>query len=386
MPKSSPILPGATIGFFGGGQLGRMTAMAARSYGYRINVLDPDRDCSAAYVADHCIAASFNDVEAAVTMAKHSDVITLEIEKIGLDAIRAAEHFAPVRPAARVLEIIQNRAIQKDWLAQHGFPLGEYRKAASAEELSKAIAELGPCIFAKAAFGGYDGRGQFEVTSASQSKDAWDALRAPLVVAEKTLDLECEVSMMVARRPSGETMVFPTAMNYHEQRILAWSVTPAPVSEKIAKDASEIANEIAKQIEIEGLLAVELFVTTDGRLLVNELAPRPHNSFHATERACATSQFEQLMRAVCDLPLGSVDLIQPAAIANLLGDLWLDGRHPDFVSALSIPGVRLHLYEKHTPRSGRKMGHISAVGRTTDEALQRVKQAYRCLELGCPSR
>src|SRR5262249_20742740 len=170
------------------------------------------------------------------------------------------------------------------------------------------------------------------------------------------------------------------AMNYHEQRILAWSVTPAPISEQVTKQASEIANEIARKIEVEGLLAIEMFVTTDGRLLVNELAPRPHNSFHATERACPTSQFEQLMRAVCDLPLGSVELLRPAAIANLLGDLWLDGRKPDFVSALAIPGVRLHLYEKHTPRPGRKMGHLSAIGHTVEEALERVKKAYRCLE------
>jgi 5-(carboxyamino)imidazole ribonucleotide synthase len=374
------ILPGSTIGFFGGGQLGRMTAMVARSYGYRINVIDPDRDCPAAYVADHCIAASFNDVEAAVTMAKHSDVITLEIEKIGLDALNAAARFAPVRPAARVLEIIQDRAKQKDWLVKNGFPVGDYRKVSTVQELAAAIEAIGPKIFAKAAFGGYDGRGQFEITSPTQAAEAWDALRAPLVVAEKTIDLECEVSMMVARRPSGETAVFPPAMNYHEQRILAWSVTPAPVSEKITKQASEIANEIARKMEIEGLLAIEMFVTTDGRLLVNELAPRPHNSFHATQRACVTSQFEQLMRAVCDLPLGSVELLRPAGIANLLGDLWLDGGKPDFVSALSVPGVRLHLYEKHTPRPGRKMGHLSAIGATVEEALERVKKAYHCLE------
>lgn len=380
MANPTPILPGSTIGFFGGGQLGRMTAMAARSFGYRIQVIDPDRDCPAAYVADHCIAASFNDVEAAITMAKHCDVLTIEIEKIGLDALNAAAHYAPVRPAARILEIIQDRAKQKDWLGKHGFPLGDYRKAASVQELAKAIEEIGPRIFAKAAFGGYDGRGQFEISSPNQAAEAWDALRAPLVVAERTLDLEYEVSMMVARRPSGETKVFPPAMNYHEQRILAWSVTPAPVPQQITKDATEIANEIAMKMEVEGLLAIEMFVTRDGRLLVNELAPRPHNSFHATQRACPTSQFEQLMRAVCDLPLGSVEVVQPAAIANLLGDLWLDGRRPDFVSALAVPGVRLHLYEKHTPRPGRKMGHLSAIGRTVDEALERVKRAYRCLE------
>ncbi|HUN88003.1 MAG TPA: 5-(carboxyamino)imidazole ribonucleotide synthase [Terriglobales bacterium] len=374
------ILPGATIGFFGGGQLGRMTAMAARSFGYRIEVIDPDRNCPAAYVADHCIAASFSDVEAAVTLAKHCDVVTLEIEKIGLDALNAAAKFAPVRPGSSVLAIIQDRAKQKDWLATNGFPVGPYRKAASVQELAKAIDEIGPHIFAKAAFGGYDGRGQFEISRPTQAAEAWDALRAPLVVAEQTLDLDYEISMMVARRPSGETAVFPPAMNYHEQRILAWSVTPAPIPDRVAKQAAEIANEIGIKIGIEGLIAVEMFVTKEDKLLVNELAPRPHNSFHATERACATSQFEQLVRAVCDLPLGSVELIRPAAIANLLGDLWVEGRNPDFVSALSVPGTRLHLYEKHSARPGRKMGHLSAIGATVDEALERVKRAYRCLE------
>jgi 5-(carboxyamino)imidazole ribonucleotide synthase len=374
------ILPGATIGFFGGGQLGRMTAMAARSFGYRIEVIDPDRNCPAAYVADHCIAASFSDVEAAIALGKHCDVVTLEIEKIGLDALNAAAKFAPVRPGASVLAIIQDRAKQKDWLQTRGFPVGPYRKAASAQELKKAVEEIGPRLFAKAAFGGYDGRGQFEIESPTQSQEAWDALRAPLVVAEQTLDLDYEISMMVARRPSGETAVFPPAMNFHEQRILAWSVTPAPIPEKVAEQAAEIANEIAIKMQVEGLIAVEMFVTKDDKLLVNELAPRPHNSFHATERACATSQFEQLVRAVCDLPLGSVELIRPAAIANLLGDLWNDGSKPDFAAALSVPGTRLHLYEKHSPRPGRKMGHLSAIGATVEEALDRVKSAYGFLQ------
>jgi 5-(carboxyamino)imidazole ribonucleotide synthase len=258
--------------------------------------------------------------------------------------------------------------------------VGPYRKAASAAELKQAAEEIGPNIFAKAAFGGYDGRGQFELGSPAQAAEAWDSLCAQLIVAEQTLDLDYEISMMVARRPSGETAVFPPAMNYHEHRILAWSVTPAPVPEKVAKQAAEIANEIAIKMQVEGVIAVEMFVTRDDKLLVNELAPRPHNSFHATERACATSQFEQLVRAVCDLPLGSVELVRPAAIANLLGDLWHDGRKPDFASALAVPGTRLHLYEKHSPRPGRKMGHLSAIGATVDEALERVKRAYASLE------
>ncbi|HXZ79592.1 MAG TPA: 5-(carboxyamino)imidazole ribonucleotide synthase [Terriglobales bacterium] len=375
----APILPGATIGIFGGGQLGRMTAMAARSFGYRIQVLDPDQACPAAYVADHCIAASFADLDGAVQLGKHSDVVTIEIEKVSLKSLEAAAQFAPVRPSSKILEIIQDRGRQKQWLVEHGFPVGEYQVAASPAELRQAAKSLGGKAFAKAAFGGYDGRGQFEMSTPAEAEDAWAALRAQTVAVEKTLDLECEISMMVARRPSGETAVFPPAMNHHEHRILEWSVTPAPVSHELTARATELARVIAEQIQIEGLLAVEMFVTRESRLLVNELAPRPHNSFHATQRACVTSQFEQLVRSVCDLPLGSVELVQPAAISNLLGDLWLDGRRPDFVSAVAIPGVRLHLYEKHTPRPGRKMGHLSAVGHTVEEALERVKLAKECM-------
>jgi len=373
------ILPGATIGIFGGGQLGRMTAMAARSFGYRIQVLDPDQACPAAYVADHCIAASFADVDGAVQLARHSDVVTIEIEKVAIASLDAAARFAPVRPSARILETIQDRARQKDWLVKRGFPVGEYRVAASAAELRQAAQALGGEVYAKAAFGGYDGRGQFQMSSPAEAEDAWAALRAQTVAVEKTLDLECEISMMVARRPGGETAVFPPAMNYHQHRILEWSVTPAPVAHELAREATELARAIAEEMQVEGLLAVEMFHARDGRLLVNELAPRPHNSFHATQRACVTSQFEQLVRTVCDLPLGSVELIQPAAISNLLGDLWLDGHKPDFVGAVAIPGVRLHLYEKHTPRPGRKMGHLSAVGHTVEEALERVKLATNCM-------
>jgi 5-(carboxyamino)imidazole ribonucleotide synthase len=202
-------------------------------------------------------------------------------------------------------------------------------------------------------------------------------------VAEKAVELEKEISVMVARAPNGETKSFASAMNHHENQILAWSVIPSSISAELEAKAQKLASDIASGLGLEGLLAVEMFVTTEGELLVNELAPRPHNSYHASERACVTSQFEQAVRAVCDLPLGDVSVVQPAAIANLLGDLWLneDGspREPRFDAALAIPGVRLHLYEKHNPRKGRKMGHLSAVGTTPDEAVTRVLEALQLL-------
>ena len=386
----SALLPGSTIGILGGGQLGRMMAMAARSFGYRVQVMDPDPSCPARFVVDACFEGQWNDARAAGDLARGSDVVTLEIEQLSLACLEAAEKYAPVRPSAAVLEVIQDRILQKNWLRDHGFPVGDYRAATSAEELGEALRELGGKCFVKAARGGYDGRGQvkvgFTATEASleeQAAEAWQLLGSRPVVVEKAVDLDCEVSVMVARSPSGETRSFPTARNHHVNQILAWSVIPASISDDLEKQAQELACGIAGQFTLEGLLAIEMFVTTSGKLLVNELAPRPHNSYHASERACVTSQFEQGVRAVCDLPLGDVSVVQPAAIVNLLGDLWLDAegnqRIPRFDLALAVPGVRLHLYEKHTARKGRKMGHLSAVGATSEEAVARVMEAEKRL-------
>ena len=387
----SAILPGATIGILGGGQLGRMMAMAARSFGYRVQVMDPDPSCPARFVVDACFEGQWDDARAAGDLARGSDVVTLEIEQLSLACLESAAKHAPVRPGAAMLRVIQDRILQKDWLRDHGFPVGDYRAAASVEELVASLRELGGRCFVKVAQGGYDGRGQAKVgftkseaTPEEQGADAWQMLGSRPVIVEKALDLDCEISVMVARSPRGETRSFPTARNHHVNQILAWSVIPAGISPALEKQAQELACGIAGQFTLEGLLAIEMFVTTDGRLLVNELAPRPHNSYHASERACVTSQFEQGIRAICDLPLGDVAVVQPAAIVNLLGDLWLDAegnlRVPRFDLALQVPGVRLHLYEKHTARKGRKMGHLSAVGAGTDEAVARVQEADRRLK------
>jgi 5-(carboxyamino)imidazole ribonucleotide synthase len=381
----SAILPGATIGILGGGQLGRMTAMAARSLGYRIHVMDPDPSCPARFVVDACFEGDWDDARAAAELARGSDVVTLEIEQVSLECLDAAAQHAPVRPGRELMRIIQDRILQKDWLRDHGFPVGRYRAVESEAQLHEAALALGGRCFIKTARGGYDGRGQAKIgfggrlgAITEEVSAAWLALGERPCIAEQALDLEKEISVMVARSPSGEVKSFASAANHHENQILVWSVIPSSISAELESRAQEIALGIAAELKLEGLLAVEMFVTKQGSLLVNELAPRPHNSYHASERACVTSQFEQAVRAVCDLPLGDVSVVQPAAIANLLGDVWLKGQ-PRFDLALAVPGVRLHLYEKHQPRKGRKMGHLSAVGNTPDEAIARVLEAGRLL-------
>jgi 5-(carboxyamino)imidazole ribonucleotide synthase len=386
---SAPLLPGSTIGIFGGGQLGRMMAMAARGMGYRILVLDPDPGCPARFIVDGCIEAGWDDSRGAAMLARGCDVVTLEIEQIGEHSMASAATFCPVRPSGAMLAVIQDRIEQKNWLVKHGFPVGEFRAVRSLDETRAAIAELGPKCFCKSATGGYDGRGQGKVgfgsnpISDADIRGAWEALGEGPGVIEKAVDLEREISVMVARSPRGEMKVYPAAWNHHENQILDWSVIPAAISPELEANARQIAGDIADTFALEGLLAVELFVTKAGELLVNELAPRPHNSYHESERACVTSQFEQAIRAVCDLPLGDVDVVQPAAIANLLGDLWLDEagkpREVQFDKALAVPGVKLHLYEKLKPRRGRKMGHLSAIGKTAEDAVDLVLRAKAML-------
>jgi 5-(carboxyamino)imidazole ribonucleotide synthase len=369
------ILPGATIGFLGGGQLGRMAGMAARSLGYDVRVLDPDPACPARAVATRTITARFDDAGAAEELARECDVLTLEIEQIAAAGLDAAARHAPVRPGRDAVYVIQERGRQKDWLHSAGFPVGDYRTVTTEAELVEAARTLGPCI-AKTTTGGYDGRGQVRIARADDAPAAWSTLGGRRCVVEQLLDLEAEISVLVARRPGGETVVFPPAFNHHDHGVLTWSMTPAPIAPALAARALELGRAIAARLDVVGLLAVEMFVVRDGRLLVNELAPRPHNTFHTTERACETSQFEQLVRAVCDLPLGATGLVRPGAIVNLLGDLWRDGEPPRFARALEVPGVRLHLYGKASARPGRKMGHLSALGESAEGARDAVLEAY----------
>ena len=370
----SALVTGSTIGILGGGQLGRMTAMAARSMGYRVQVMDPDPSCPARFVVDACFVGSWEDAKAAADLARGCDVITLEIEQISLASLDAAARHAPVRPGREILGMVQHRIRQKKWLRDQGFPVGAYREVYSQQDLLQAVAALGSRIFLKRAQGGYDGRGQVKLEPGSDVAEAWRALGEQPCVAEQAFDLEYEISVMVARNPSGEVVAYPAARNHHEQQILVWSAMPSSIPPALEKRAQELATTMAQQLRLEGLLAVEMFVTKGDGLYVNELAPRPHNSYHASQRCCVTSQFEQAVRAVCDLPLGDVRIMRPAAIANLLGDLWIEGE-PRFERALAVPEVSLHLYEKHTARAGRKMGHLSATADTAEEAVARVLEA-----------
>ena len=353
--------------------------MAARTLGYDVHVLDPDPECAARGVVDRVVTARFDDADAAADLARHCAVVTLEIEQIATASLDAASRHAPVRPSSRLLGIIQDRATQKRWLKNTGFPVGAYEDVADAESLTRVAERLGALVI-KATRGGYDGRSQVRLDRGGDAGAAWASLTGDRnatrpAVAEQALELESELSVMIARAPNGSTAVYPPALNFHERQVLSWSVMPAPLPSLVVRQATELASAIAEAIGLEGLLAVEMFVTAQGDLLVNELAPRPHNSFHETELACPTSQFEQLVRAVCNLPLGATSIVRPAAIVNLFGDLWADGRAPRFDSALAEPLTRLHLYGKRVARPGRKMGHISAYGDTAEDALSRARAA-----------
>ncbi len=386
--KTKPpiIQPGGLLAILGGGQLGRMMAMAARTMGYRVRVMDPEAKCPASFVADETIVGKWDDVAAAQRLATGADAVTLEIEQIGVDALTEVARIAPLRPGVEPIGIIQDKTLQKAWLANAGFPVGPFRVVRSEPDLHEAVRSLGGRVFLKIGRGGYDGRGQARIgldspaTEASVT-EAWRVIGARPAVAEQALDLECEISVMAARNPAGEVRTYPAARNHHESQILAWSVLPAGVPAQVEGRAEQLAAEMVAKLGIEGLLCVEIFVTRQGELLVNELAPRPHNSYHQSERGCVTSQFEQGVRAACNLPLGLTQLISPCAIVNLLGDVWLTGK-PNFAAAMAVPGVRLHLYEKLTPRKGRKMGHLSATGATAEEALERVLEAKRRLGSG----
>ncbi|HEX6050520.1 MAG TPA: ATP-grasp domain-containing protein, partial [Gemmatimonadaceae bacterium] len=282
------IEPGSTIGILGGGQLGRMTGFAARSLGYDVHVLDPDPNCPASAVASRVVAARFDDAVAAASLAEQCAVVTLEIEQIGSGALHAVAERVPLRPGAHAVHVIQDRIRQKQWLDDHGFPVGPFRAVSSRDASADAVSQLGPSIV-KSTHGGYDGRGQARVDSDDAAARAFDHLGGKPCLVEQFLDIERELSVLVARRPgagsAADLVVFPPALNFHVAGILDWSVLASSVPAATVRQATELARGIAERLDVEGLIAVELFEVRDGRLLVNELAPRPHNTFHATERS-----------------------------------------------------------------------------------------------------
>ncbi|HET6762651.1 MAG TPA: 5-(carboxyamino)imidazole ribonucleotide synthase [Longimicrobiaceae bacterium] len=380
-----PILPGATIGVVGGGQLGRMFVVEARRMGYRTLVLDPDADAPAAQVADEQVRAPLDDREAARELARRSHVVTLEWENADVATLRELAGIVPVRPGAHVLEVCQHRVREKDAVRALGIGTAEYRAVSSSEDLRRALGEIGTPAVLKTARGGYDGKGQAVIRSADEAEAAYASLGGDgrELILEGMVRFRMEVSVVCARSPDGEVSAFPVSENLHRNGILDTSVVPAPISPALADQARRVAEALAEGLRVEGLLAVEMFVTEDDRLLVNELAPRPHNSGHYTLDACAVSQFEQQLRAVCGLPLGSTELLRPAAMVNLLGE---DGGtclgDERVARALGVPTAALHLYGKAEARPGRKMGHLTALGGDAQEALGRARAARRILRGG----
>ena len=386
------ITPGATLGVMGGGQLGAMFAMAAKRMGYRVEAFSDVADCPAAYHCDRVHVGSYDDPAALVAMARGLDVLTFEFENVSAEPLRALAGVVPVRPAPEVLFTTQDRGREKAFLVREGFACAPHRLVRSREELHAAVAALGlPAVLKTAAFG-YDGKGQrkLDVGAGPQEIDAaWDGLggsvaaqrpAAPndedpcVLVLEGWIDFECEISVVAARGLDGSTAVFAPTRNHHSHHILDISSVPAGLPAAVLDSAREMAAAVLEKLDVVGVACVEFFVTRDGRVLVNEIAPRPHNSGHLTIAACETSQFEQQVRAICGLPLGSTRQLAPAAMANLLGDCWANGE-PDWAAALAVPGVSLLLYGKSEPRPGRKMGHLTALADSVDEAIASVTRA-----------
>lgn len=372
-----PLQPGSVIGIIGGGQLGRMTAISARYMGYRIAVLDPDADSPCAQIADHVVQAAYDDRDAALELARLSDVLTYEFENVDADAAEAAGELTRLWPSGSVLRTAQDRVLEKAALNRNGLPTAEYRVVKTLEDYTSAQKELdGPWVL-KTATSGYDGKGQVVVREPDDGA-AFRELegKSHSLVLERFVPFKMELSVICARDHTGESRTFPISENIHVNNILDTSIIPARIEPHIAERASEVAVAVAETLDVRGVIAVEMFLTQDDEILINELAPRPHNSGHYTIEGCHTSQFAQLVRVLCGLPMGSVEMPQPTVMVNLLGDVWEEAKgKPDWNAALGVPGASLHLYGKAEARAGRKMGHITAVGDTVEQALERATSA-----------
>ncbi|MBV8865553.1 MAG: 5-(carboxyamino)imidazole ribonucleotide synthase, partial [Acidobacteriaceae bacterium] len=352
--------------------------------GYRVHTLSPDTDTPTGQVADVEVNAPYEDLGTVRKFASAVSVVTFEFENVPAETATAAAQYAPVRPSGQVLHIAQNRFREKVFLANAGLPITPFRKVADRCGLSEAAGETGlPAILKSAGFG-YDGKGQYRIHSPADFDAAWQAVGEQEAVLEALVDFEQEISVVAARSVRGEFVHFGAAENWHQNGILDISIAPARVAPPIAREAAEIARAVLDKLEVTGVLCVEFFVCKDGRLLVNEIAPRPHNSGHFTFDANMTSQFEQQLRAVCALPFGAVTQLIPAAMANLLGDLWASDE-PNWAAAAAFPDVKLHLYGKLEPRPGRKMGHLTALASSVEQALADVKAARAALTRAQPT-
>lgn len=376
------IAPGSTLGIIGGGQLGKMSAAAAQALGYRVVILEPAASPPAGGLAHRVLRAAYDDPAALAELAAACDVVTLEFENIPAASLEAVAARVPVRPGPEVLHVCQNRLREKRFLRSRGFPYAAFVEIAPGVPLAGQVAGLGwPCVLKTADFG-YDGKGQRKLAGPEDAAAAQAQVDAGGAwVAEAWVPFACELSVVCARGPDGRAVCFPPALNEHARHILDVTLFPAPLPGPVVREAERLARAVAEALDVCGLLAVEMFLHEDGRLLVNELAPRPHNSGHATLEACSVSQFEQFIRAVCGLPLAEPRLRRPAAMANLLGDLWSAGV-PDWSPLLGAPDVHLHLYGKGDARPGRKMGHFTVLDDTAEAAAARARALRAALARG----
>jgi 5-(carboxyamino)imidazole ribonucleotide synthase len=372
---------GSTLGVLGSGQLGRMFAIAARRLGYRVHVLSPDDDTPTGQVADLEIRAAYDDLDAVAAFARGVSVVTFEFENVPAATAAACERFAPVRPGGNVLDTTQNRLREKSFLRSAGIPVTPFWPVRSNDDLKTALAAAGCPAVLKTADWGYDGKGQAKIDAAGNIDRVWPCFAGSEAILEAFIDFECEISVVAARGASGQIITYAPSQNSHCNHILDVAVAPADIKSSVAAGAVDVARQVLERLEVVGVLCVEFFVDRGDRLLVNELAPRPHNSGHLTIDACTTCQFEQQVRAVAGLPLGSPRQHRPAAMANLLGEIWQAGE-PNWSAALDHSDVKLHLYGKAEPRPGRKMGHLTALADTPRQAVERVLAARSSLAGG----
>lgn len=376
---SQPILPPATLGMLGGGQLGRFFVIAAHEMGYKVVVLDPDKNSPAGKIADLHICAAFDDQAALAQLAQACAAITTEFENVPAATLEYLAQQRTVRPAAAAVAIAQNRVAEKNFIRDAGLPVAPYAVINGAVDIPDESSGLYPAILKVARFG-YDGKGQARVATPEQARAAFDSFKAETCVLERMLKLDYEVSLVLARDAAGNVAAFPLAENQHLNGILDVSIVPARADAAIRQQAEQVATEIAIKLDYVGVIGVEFFVS-EGRLLVNEMAPRPHNSGHYTLDACVTDQFEQQVRVLAGLPLGDASLHSTAVMVNLLGDIWGSGE-PAWDKAYGEPGLKMHLYGKHEARPGRKMGHYTVVGESAEAVLATALQVRADLGVG----
>lgn len=362
------ILPGSTIGMLGGGQLGRMFTIAARTMGYEVIVVDPDSNSPAGQLANRHIGADYADPATLAIIAQNCDVVTTEFENIPASTLEQLATDCPVRPGAHAVTITQDRIHEKKFLRDQDIPTAPFTVIHSEQDLVTGIEQIGTPAILKVSRFGYDGKGQYSIHHTQEAAKGWQTLKQEPCVLEQRLSLDIEISVVLARSVDGRVVTYPVAENIHEHGILDVSIVPARINESIRRQVIEIAAHIATELDYIGVMAVEFFVS-EGKVLVNEIAPRPHNSGHYSLDACVTNQFEQQVRAVCGLPLGDTRLLSPVVMVNMLGDLWHQGETPEWETLLKHDNVKLHLYGKSEARPGRKMGHYNVIAENIDSAL-----------------